>query len=166
MDITHQKFWSFMLCFFAWPSTSIKNKKYYFLGGQIFFQGSIMQIYLFLAIASFFAGKIWNEPIIIILVRQWIGQRDYPNSCKYVMANESNSWRWSTAGETCKPSFQFWGPANPNILEDKEKCVLINNGKWFDGTCDLEKSFACYTGEKIWILYIFYSNRLQLIEFI
>uniref|UniRef100_A0A3B5PXN4 C-type lectin domain-containing protein n=1 Tax=Xiphophorus maculatus TaxID=8083 RepID=A0A3B5PXN4_XIPMA len=82
----------------------------------------------------------------------WIGLWDDPNAWQTAMGNESNSWRWSATGETSKTGYQSWGIGDPNFIEGKETCVTIYAGKWYDKSCNMENSFACYTGENINIL--------------
>ncbi|XP_028281159.1 putative C-type lectin domain family 20 member A [Parambassis ranga] len=74
----------------------------------------------------------------------WIGLEDDPKFWKKIMANNSNSWRWSTTGETSKTTFNIWHPSNPNNGDGKENCVILTNGKWSDLNCDTEKFFICY----------------------
>ncbi|XP_032413081.1 macrophage mannose receptor 1-like [Xiphophorus hellerii] len=82
----------------------------------------------------------------------WIGLWDDPNAWQTAMGNKSNSWRWSSTGETSKTGYRSWATGEPNFIEGKETCVTIYAGKWYDKSCNMENSFACYTGENINIL--------------
>ncbi|XP_028281158.1 macrophage mannose receptor 1-like [Parambassis ranga] len=74
----------------------------------------------------------------------WIGLEDDPKSWMKIMANNSNSWRWSTTGETSKTTFNIWHPSNPDSTDGNETCVAMTEGKWYDLNCDTEKFFMCY----------------------
>lgn len=79
----------------------------------------------------------------------WIGLKDDPESWKGDLGNDSNSWRWSTTGETSKTGYQSWDVNEPNSKKANENCVLMaNDGKWRDANCQFSLSFVCYTGEK------------------
>ncbi|XP_041799008.1 C-type mannose receptor 2-like [Chelmon rostratus] len=86
----------------------------------------------------------------------WIGLKDDPESWKGDLGNDSNSWRWSTTGETSKTGYQSWDVNEPNSKKANENCVLMaNDGKWRDANCQFSLSFVCYTvtnqNEKIYV---------------
>ncbi|XP_067367510.1 putative C-type lectin domain family 20 member A [Channa argus] len=76
----------------------------------------------------------------------WIGLQDDPNSWKYNMGNDSNSWRWSATGEPSKTGFQAWNfvGGDPNSSGGQEKCAMMSTGKWHDVPCQDLKSFVCF----------------------
>ncbi|KAM4521373.1 putative C-type lectin domain family 20 member A [Odontesthes bonariensis] len=79
----------------------------------------------------------------------WIGLWDDPKSWKTSMGNDTNSWRWSTTGETSKTGFQMWDSAQPDYKGAKETCgVMDTAGLWFDTDCSPTRDFICYNVTK------------------
>ncbi|XP_075322559.1 putative C-type lectin domain family 20 member A [Odontesthes bonariensis] len=79
----------------------------------------------------------------------WIGLWDDPKSWKTSMGNDTNSWRWSTTGETSKTGFQMWDSGQPDYKGAKETCVAMETaGLWFDQDCSQTRDFICYNVTK------------------
>ncbi|XP_072249726.1 putative C-type lectin domain family 20 member A [Leuresthes tenuis] len=79
----------------------------------------------------------------------WIGLSDDPKSWKTSMGNDSNSWRWSTTGETSKTGFQMWNSTQPDYKGREETCGVIDDrGLWFDMDCSLTRDYICYNVTK------------------
>ncbi|KAM3613824.1 uncharacterized protein V6R79_005515 [Siganus canaliculatus] len=79
----------------------------------------------------------------------WIGLRDDPESWYRVMGNDTNSWRWSSTGQTSRTGFQNWAWNDPNNQGGRENCVMmIDNGQWCDVPCEFLKTFVCYTATR------------------
>ncbi|KAK7884649.1 hypothetical protein WMY93_027772 [Mugilogobius chulae] len=74
----------------------------------------------------------------------WIGLHDLPAAWYKVMADHSNSWRWSATGATSPGGYQNWDPIEPNNYNSIELCVSTNNGKWQDNDCRLIAPCLCY----------------------
>ncbi|MED6278738.1 hypothetical protein CHARACLAT_027001 [Characodon lateralis] len=75
----------------------------------------------------------------------WIGLWDDPQSWKYNMGNESNSWRWSATGETSKTGYHKWDFGNPDYYDATERCVqMVTDGRWGDADCERKSTFICY----------------------
>ena len=86
----------------------------------------------------------------------WIGLSDDPKSWKTSMGIDSNSWRWSTTGETSKTGFQMWDSTQPDYKLGKETCGVIDDrGRWFDWDCSATKYFICYNGKSCFIELIY-----------
>lgn len=78
----------------------------------------------------------------------WMGLHDDPNSWKYNMGNDYNSWRWSVTGNTSKTGYQDWSSGYPKNAGGNSECVAMgNNGLWMDADCSLLKSVTCYNGK-------------------
>ncbi|MEQ2172940.1 hypothetical protein GOODEAATRI_026518 [Goodea atripinnis] len=75
----------------------------------------------------------------------WIGLWDDPNSWKYGISSNSNSWRWSTIGETTQTNYVIWDTTNPDFQSSSETCGGIWYGKWYDADCNKTRNFACYS---------------------
>ncbi|XP_027132166.1 L-selectin-like [Larimichthys crocea] len=79
----------------------------------------------------------------------WIGLWDDPQSWKYAMGSESNSWRWSATNETSKTGYSNWMTNEPQHAGSSETCVaMTTDGKWNDRNCEIGDYFICYTGKK------------------
>ncbi|XP_029555278.1 secretory phospholipase A2 receptor-like [Salmo trutta] len=55
----------------------------------------------------------------------------------------NTSWRWSL-GDTELGTVVFWGPKQPNNVNNNEFCVWMQNGSWHDENCSTQHNFVCY----------------------
>ncbi|XP_034384399.1 macrophage mannose receptor 1-like [Cyclopterus lumpus] len=79
----------------------------------------------------------------------WIGLRDDPQSWKYSMGNDTNSWRWSATGGTGRTSrtgYQNWKASQPSGSTESQLCIWMSSGgTWSDAGCETALYFLCYT---------------------
>lgn len=65
------------------------------------------------------------------------------------MGNDSNSWRWSSTGETSTTDYHNWAHGEPNYNSGKGTCVMMAlDGSWLDQECEFLYAVLCYNGEK------------------
>uniref|UniRef100_A0A3B4AT35 C-type lectin domain-containing protein n=1 Tax=Periophthalmus magnuspinnatus TaxID=409849 RepID=A0A3B4AT35_9GOBI len=77
----------------------------------------------------------------------WIGLSDIQDFWKEGLGRSSNSWRWS-GNETLAPDgYQNWTLHQPDNYNATEYCVLMKNGQWTDGFCEISLPFICFSGK-------------------
>uniref|UniRef100_A0A3Q1FTV4 C-type lectin domain-containing protein n=1 Tax=Acanthochromis polyacanthus TaxID=80966 RepID=A0A3Q1FTV4_9TELE len=79
----------------------------------------------------------------------WIGLTDDPKSWKGPLGNDTNSWRWSSTGETSKTAYQNWQPGFPNKYDANQLCGYVTGSRWWDDwDCHDTQHFVCFKGKK------------------
>lgn len=88
-------------------------------------------------------GKL-DRPALVTS-EAWVGLIDDQSG------GDADSWRWSATGETSKTGYQVWSGGKPSSWR-KEGCAVMDSlGGWTDMSCDVLRSFVCYTGNKIFV---------------
>uniref|UniRef100_A0A3B4Y053 C-type lectin domain-containing protein n=1 Tax=Seriola lalandi dorsalis TaxID=1841481 RepID=A0A3B4Y053_SERLL len=64
-------------------------------------------------------------------------------------------WHWSLPGVEYNETHTLWDEDEPNDVKGHENCVSMNTAlKLYDLVCDQAKSFICYDGEHMWLIFL------------